>query len=591
MNLVNFLKQMDAVAAQCTAKQLASFIHCIGRTLPECKREDFLERLKAIRAGMEDPCKDDEVKSDFKETYNQVMENLEMIDSEEITISKEYDVEYYNWSNDWYDEENGYYYADESGVLDMLAEACEFVHDCLDTEQYKEGFVVGRQLFSIMVMCDSEYDPEKYTIDELVCNNILQCNLKQVALDAAYCAYMAETYEKRPEALYDILKKSRVEEITLETILRYTDEKLSDIQAFLPGWVEYLGDKAEKEADCLIREAVGMLNDISAVAGYARRFVDVHPGLYIEILENGRCDDIKMSLGMEAMEVIPKKYIMRSKAALIMAEYMIQEGMEQEIVEKCYFAAYESDTSVTSYLRAFFHGYRSEEKRKELTKIIVGLPIINSSISYSMREMISSLPSERRENRLSKYDILSLKFFDGQFSYVLEKGLNYSGTQGNFGFFERQGIAMYLMYLCEDWKNGKGIEVMLHIVKSEVGFSVKKYKEGLCEPDVKDENAYFRELFLKWRAAVRMDADVMEKAIKKVTALIEKYVDGIMKTNSRSYYYECAAFIAALGETRESHGDLGAKQRLMTSYRDKYFRRRNFLKELKSFGWLQPSKQ
>ncbi len=46
MNLTNFLKQTDAITAQYSQEQLISFIHKIGRVLPEHCREDFLKRLK-----------------------------------------------------------------------------------------------------------------------------------------------------------------------------------------------------------------------------------------------------------------------------------------------------------------------------------------------------------------------------------------------------------------------------------------------------------------------------------------------------------------------------------------------------------------
>ena len=47
MNLTNFLKQTDALTAQCSTEQLMTFIHEIGRVFPEHRREDFLEMLKS----------------------------------------------------------------------------------------------------------------------------------------------------------------------------------------------------------------------------------------------------------------------------------------------------------------------------------------------------------------------------------------------------------------------------------------------------------------------------------------------------------------------------------------------------------------
>lgn len=84
-----------------------------------------------------------------------------------------------------------------------------------------------------------------------------------------------------------------------------------------------------------------------------------------------------------------------------------------------------------------------------------------------------------------------------------------------------------------------------------------------------DENDLFCQLFLKWKSIVWIETDVRARVIKKITKLLEKRTEGIMDANRRNYYGECAAYIAALGETQESLGEPGAKQRLMTSYHKK----------------------
>ena len=63
-----------------------------------------------------------------------------------------------------------------------------------------------------------------------------------------------------------------------------------------------------------------------------------------------------------------------------------------------------------------------------------------------------------------------------------------------------------------------------------------------------------------------------------------------MSENRRNYYGECAAYIAALGEVRESLGEAGAKQRIMTDYKEKYSRRNAFRAELRGYGWIDGKK-
>ena len=115
-------------------------------------------------------------------------------------------------------------------------------------------------------------------------------------------------------------------------------------------------------------EAVSLLNDVSLEEQYAEKFAAVHPGLYLNILENGKdvTVDEMVSIGIKAMKEIPKNYTMRSRAALKTAEYVIAAGGERSLLEKCYFIAYESDISALNYLRALLNGWEGEAKREEL---------------------------------------------------------------------------------------------------------------------------------------------------------------------------------------------------------------------------------
>ncbi len=592
MNLTNFLKQTDTLAAQYSAAQLTAFIHDIGRTLPEHYREDFLERLRAAGAKTEKVSnKNKSIYIAFEEQYGLIRNNLKKIDAQEVALESILNEEY----DDWYDNDSEeFYYEDNSGISDMLADACEFVHTCMDTEKYKEGFEVGNQLFSMAILCESEYGDEKFSIGDVAYHELLNCDLKQVILDTAYCAYHAVPLGERPEALYGVIANAHEDAITLEAIMQHGDEELPDLEDFLTLWISYLGDKTEHEADCLIAEGVGLLNDVSLALQYAEKYAAIHPGLYLKILESGKyvANDM-VSTGMRAMELIPKKYTARSRAALKTAEYVLEAGGDALLLEKCYFAAYESDTSALNYLRAFLNGYGTGRKREELQKVLGKLSIDKNDYFYGMYEGSSSY-CERDENKQSGNTVLLLRFLDGQFAGVLDKGLNKSEALGWSGTFMKQGIALYLLYLYEDlnenpdegqW-NDKGIAAMEGLVKEAMRFSAEEYRKGTCGLEKLGENTLFRRLFLKWKSMVRMEDGVRERAVKKIEALLEVRTEGIMNANRRNYYGECAAYIAALGEVWESLGETGAKQRFMTMYKDRYSRRSAFREEMRRFGWI-----
>ncbi len=590
MNLTNFLKQTDTITSQYSTEQLIDFIHNIGRICPEHRREGFLEMLKsagngAVRASNKNEDKDIE----FDEMYSRVRNHIKSIDSQEVTITAVLNEEYDDWYDDCGEE---FYYEDNDGISDMLEEACDFVHLCMDREKYEEGFAVGKQLLEMEILCDNEYGDEELSLGDMVHYELLHCDLKRVILDIAYCAYRSAPPDKRPEELYGVILNAKEDTATLEAVMQHGEDDLPQFEEFLPSWISYLGDKTGHDADRLILEAVDLLNDFSLEVQCAEKYAAVHPGLYLNILENGKhmpADDM-VAIGLEAMKAIPKKYVIRSKAALKTAEYVIAADEEQSLLEKCYFAACESDTSAQNYLRALLNGYGNGKKREELQKLLESFSV-DKRDGYlpdegSFRGYGGSVYFEREENKPDKNMILAIRFLDGQFAKVLDKGLHKSEALGWTGTFMKQGIALFLIYLHEGRWNGKGIVSMAEMAKNAMRFSAMEYRKGACVPAEVDEDDLFSRLFFQWKIMMPMASDLRNRAIKRITALLEKRTAGIMDANRRNYYGECAAYIAALGEVLESMGNPGAKQRLMTSYKDAYPRRSAFREEMRKYGWI-----
>ena len=582
MNLTNFLKQIDKITASYSKEQLASFIRDCGRTLPEHLREEFLKKLKA--KGESDGSKIDERKmSDIEigKIYNKIKKDFKLIESEDIYLTEILNEEYDDWYNPDADE---FYYDDDYGISEMIEQACDFVHMCFDGEYYKEGYEVGRKIFSLEVCCSGEYEGGRFGIRDLVLNKIINYELLQLSLDALCCAYNYVPSEKRPEALYEIIKEGDTANITLEAIMQHGDEELPDFQDFLEQWIEYLGDMAGREPDRFFKEAAMLKDDYGAARGYAKKYVNAHPGLYLHIMENNNfsAENDMADIGLEAIDTIPRKYTVRSETALKTAASLVEGDGKEELVEKCYFAAYESCTNAVNYLRVLLNGYA--EKRAELRAVFENVKK-GEGAGYGYLESAHSRYA-KKENRPDSNDILTLKFLDGQFDQVLSNGMNKSEPLGWSGTFMKLGISLYLLYLHEGVWEGRGISAIENLAKKEMGFSFEGYQRGLEGIVLSNEKEYFYNIFMKWKSMTKMEEDVKEKAIKKITGLLEKRTEGIMNANRRNYYGECAQFIAALGEVMESRGDRGAKQRLMTSYKDRYSHRNAFRAEMRTYGWI-----
>ena len=81
-----------------------------------------------------------------------------------------------------------------------------------------------------------------------------------------------------------------------------------------------------------------------------------------------------------------------------------------------------------------------------------------------------------------------------------------------------------------------------------------------------------------------------EAILERLEKWTQMRVEGIMEKSHRNYYGECAAFAAALGEVRESRGELWAKAKVMEEYRSQYSRRTAFHQELRAYGMADTRK-
>ena len=164
------------MTSECTAKQLAEFVHELARILPESQRADFIKRLRNLTLGGgkgnsgADGFADARDRNanawekELREAYQRIRENLKIIDSQELTITGTLNEEYDEWYNNGVE---AFLYEDPEGISEKLEEACAFVHTCMDAERYQEGYKIGAQLLEMRILCINEYDGEELSIADL----------------------------------------------------------------------------------------------------------------------------------------------------------------------------------------------------------------------------------------------------------------------------------------------------------------------------------------------------------------------------------------------------------------------------------------
>ena len=639
MNLTQFLKAVDQAAKTMSKEQLADFIHNTARTLPENQREDFLTEMSIFTGVKEtNDCPEsskadrEEAKKAYRETdgtegfdqkRNFLKTQLERIESWEMSLEGSLNQEY----DDWYDSaEEEFRYSDPEGVLGILEEACRFVHQCVDCEEYQAARELTDILIGLDIMVGGEY--QEYTdapinINDLKSYHLGNVDYRTLVIDAAHAAYCASPLSERADELYITLMNSRRGDITLEMILQ-SGRELPDIDAFLPLWIEHLGRLPGSSAQKLLQEALELADDGEQLLASARKYCGEHPELYEQYLtaSQGKTDgDSLLAVGTEALEAIEKKYLVRSRIALLTSRTALELD-RQELAETCWLEAFRSDTRVVNYLRLLMECRDFSDVREAAAQIY------RTACSQLKKESyFLPIAGGGRENQVDPTQAYMLAFLGGEFDYVREKAMNVKNSLGWSASFMKCGLAAFLLLLTEDGslppdalpqnrslasealqKNGSlppdfavqnvkpktmkpGTREMLRKVVAAAGFDKSEYEKGTLKHIEEGNEDWFLTCWLRWKREVLLSREQRDELFGWVEDLVTKRVQGIMEGNHRNYYGECAAYIAALGEARESGGEPGGKQATMAKYMDAYSRRSAFRQEMRGYGMLDAGKK
>nr|WP_304429830.1 hypothetical protein [uncultured Acetatifactor sp.] len=607
MNFTQFLKAVDQAAAAMSKEQLAEFIHDTARTLPENHREDFLAEMLLFAAGKETHIcpelskADQEAATDFEQKRSFLRTRLERMESGELCLEGSLNPEY----DDWYSSaEEEFLYSDPEGILDIIEEACRFVHQCVDCEEYQAACELTGILIGLDIMVGGEY--QEYTDEPININDLKSYHLGNVdyrtlVIDAARAAYCASALSERADELYITLMNSGRRDITLEMILQGGRE-LPEIDAFLPLWIEHLGRMTGSSAGKLLQEALELADDGEQLLANARKYCGEHPELYEQYLtaNQGKTDaDSLLAVGTEALEAIEKKYLVRSRIALLTSRTALEQD-RPELAETCWLEAFRSDTRVVNYLRLLM-------ECRDFSNVREAAAQIYRETCSQLRKDSYFLPvaGGGRENQVNPTQAYLLAFLGGEFDYVRERAMNATNSLGWSASFMKCGLAAFLLLLTEDGslpqdaaqQGGElktmkpGAREMLRRIVAAVGFDKSEYEKGTLRLIEESNEGWFLTCWNHWKRTVPLSREQREALLGWAEGLVTKRVQGIMEGNHRNYYGECAAYIAALGEAREAGGEPNGKQATMAKYMEAYNRRSAFRQEMRGYGMQDTRKK
>lgn len=349
-----------------------------------------------------------------------------------------------------------------------------------------------------------------------------------------------------------------------------------------------MGKHQGSEAEKLLLEAVKLQNDPQQSLETARRFSTQHPGIYELILRhnlmNGSEKEL-LSIGQEALSRIPSQYIIRSKVALLTAVYALCLNKQEE-AEQCWLSAFESDTKPTHYLRLAIESEDFSQYQERAQTIYQDL---YKQSGKGKRRFYQD--GELKENQLEKRTYYALAFLDGKFLHVIEDGMNVKEGLGWSITFMKEGLALFLLYMYQGDDLPAGCRYICDKASQALLFTAEEYSKGLKQPVTADNSVLFWECLRLWRKKHCISKTEATWVIEKLEQWIKVRVEGIIEGNHRRFYDECAAYVAALGEVRESRGETSGKANFMEAYRSAYSRRTAFHQELRAFGMRDTRKK
>lgn len=581
MNLTEFLTRVDETVKQLSREELENFVHLRSRTLPESKRNEFIEQLLYAQ-GKPRACVEEYSIDSIKAELTDTMEKLQKIGTGEIGIDSCYNEEY----DDWYDAPSDEFcFQDTAGIGNIVHKACEMLHTAIDYNLSSEALLLSdtQMELDVEIFGDFEdYSGEPMNLIRLYTYGIVSFDLTGWGLDTLYLTYLTEPRNKRPESLYLIFLYFDNEDLSIERMMQRGFDDLEDINEFLADWIKYLVAKQGDLAQRLIKEASELLNDGKSRLDIAEKYCAEHPGLYEQILVDGTgfSPAELLEIGKEALENISENLIIRSRIALRTAEYALKLN-NPLFAEECWIEAYRSNTNPINFLRVAVGSKDYESHMDELRAIY------NSVLDKRTDEAVFGKNDELCENIIDDNTYYTLLFFGGEFRHMVDTGMNVNYALGWSSTFMKCGIALLLIYLFNGDELFSGCNAMCLQVMDYIRFNKDEYLQG-TEGDIADidRKEMFWSCFDKWKEHTPMDQADREYILKRLDNWISMRVEGIMQENRRRYYGECAAFIAALGEVHESLGVENGKALLMEQYRKTYSRRSAFRAELKRFGMI-----
>ena len=515
------------------------------------------------------------------EKMSEILKDLDAIDNEELYFEAEGYEDYSQgyWGDNWVWE-----YSDPLGVGTVIMLFLNFAKDCVNDRKYEQALDIYDRVLELEMCVVNDYDGMYIGIEKLVAEELLQIDLKELALLTLYSDYQVRDKKERAADIYRYFSYPVFANIHVEDMRQVGREALEEENDFWEDWITLLSEKSGDLAARLLKEALLFVKGADGLAEMAKQNAAQHPSLFLEALKEYEINheyQQMAELGSVAVAMIDKKYRIRSRIALktAFAEYCL--GHENEI-KKLWQEAYLSDSNEVNYLRLFM----APDLAKSYAAAGGCLPegvIKDNNSNYESGEL--------DVNTLRAVTATNLRFLSGEFEKVKKTCVNPAESLGWSGKYIGTGIKLFLLYLYDSEGMNKAVNALAKDVSRMFGFRDNEdfyylESEGAKGSDAAGMEAAvttFWTAFQRWKQYFPMSDPEKKKYLSWAENIIDKRTTAIVGGKFRNHYSSVALLIMVLGEVKESWGNKGAKVATKERFRQKFPRHSSFSGALKEF--------
>lgn len=551
MNYNEFIKAVDGKLDTMSNSEKGKWMHNLARSIKEHERKTFLDSLNG---------ENNYVKTILHDIKG-IKDWCEKIQDGDVNFECSYREEY----GDNYWEDYSYEYFDTHEIGIKLTKAFQTAEDLLYQKEYEQASELYNLLIGLRFQAydnDAE-ETNELEIEELVDEELVSLDLKQIVINLIYAKYQASEGKERVSSLFSYLKWSISKDIKLEECFIIGPEEIVGIDVFMEEWITFLRCEDGDLAGKLISEACIFQGGIEKLCNMAREMVYKHPVLYLracEYLINEKREAECEKIGLEAIGLIGEELIIRAKVADLTVKAAGRLG-HKDVIWECYKVAFYAESTLNHYLRLF-----EIENYMDITNIDT---IKLEALPEKVFVQSTNINNQMRINRVSQNHMKLLCFFNGEFDYIYEeckKDKTYLGWSNNIkGVF----VPLFILFLDRNKCFTKTGEKLIDGIKYRLNYS-------------EDDEKSFLERFLIWKDKIKITGEQYEEYITWLYSEVDKRTDAVVGGGYRNSYYKAALLISALGETMESHDKQGAKESIIEHYKKIHSRKRAFKGEFES---------